>query len=345
MFRKNAPQIIAVELTLKCNMRCIHCGSAAGDLRKKELSSEEWMRFCEDASDLGCKIINLLGGEPLVRKEWYEISQNINDIGMRVSMITNGYNINDETISKLRAVHPYTVAISIDGAKPETHDSIRQVKGSFERCRQALISLGDAGIPTTVITTVHKLNFKELPAMRDFLVGRGIAWQIQMADSMGRFPKQLHLSFDEFYSVALFIATTRFQYSVKEMPVTGAHCIGYNSHVLPSVTMSSRWKGCQAGISVLGIESDGSVKGCLSLPREFTEGNVRERSIAEIWGDPGSFGYNRKFETASLKEGCVECKYGRTCKGGCLSVSLSEAGKAHSDPYCLYRLEKEMVAK
>lgn len=345
MFRKNIPQIIAVELTLKCNMRCIHCGSSAGNIRKKELSTVEWTKFFTDAADLGCKVINLLGGEPLVRKEWYEISQNINDLGMRVSLITNGYNINNETISKLRAINPYTVAISIDGAKSETHDSIRQVEGSFERCRQALISLREASIPTTVITTVHKLNFKELPAMRDFLAGKGIAWQIQMADSMGRFPRELHLSLDEFYSIALFIATTRYQYSVKEMPLTGAHCIGYNSHVLPNVTMSSRWKGCQAGISVLGIESDGSVKGCLSLPKEFIEGNLRDKTIIEIWNNPGAFEYNRNFNADYLKDGCEECKYGKICKGGCLSVSLSEAGKAHCDPYCLYRIEKEMIAR
>jgi radical SAM protein with 4Fe4S-binding SPASM domain len=345
MFRKIAPQIIAVELTLKCNMRCIHCGSSAGDIRKKELSSGEWIHFCKDAADLGCKVINLLGGEPLVRKEWYEISRNINDLGMRVSLITNGYTMNNETISQLRSIAPYTVAISIDGATSHTHDSIRQVNGSFERCRQALISLKEAGIPTTVITTVHKLNFKELPAMRDFLVGRGIAWQIQMADSMGRFPKQLHLSLDEFYSVALFIATTRNRYSVKEMPLTGAHCIGYNSRVLPNVTMSSKWRGCQAGVSVLGIESDGSVKGCLSLPKEFIEGNLRERPIDEIWNDPGAFPYNRKFNTDYLKDHCKGCKYGKTCKGGCLSVSLSETGNAHCDPYCFYRIEKEMIAR
>jgi radical SAM protein with 4Fe4S-binding SPASM domain len=343
MFKRFIPKFIAIELTLKCNMRCIHCGSAAGDIRRKELSFDEWSIFLNDASELGCKVINLLGGEPLVRKDWYEISQNINDTGMRVSMITNGFNINTETISKLRKIDPYTVAISVDGAKPETHDSIRQVKGSFERCRKSLISLIEANIPTTVITTVHKLNFKELPAMRDFLVDKGIAWQIQMADSMGRFPKNLHLSLDEFYSVALFIATTRNQYSVKEMPITGAHCIGYNSGLLPNVTMSPSWKGCQAGISVMGIESDGSVKGCLSLPKEYIEGNLRKKTIEEIWNDPNNFGYNRKFKTDFLKNECKNCKYGKSCKGGCLSVSLSEAGEAHCDPYCLHLIENKMT--
>jgi radical SAM protein with 4Fe4S-binding SPASM domain len=342
MFKiKFIPYYIALELTLKCNMRCIHCGSAAGNIRQDELSTEEWIKVCRDASKIGCKLITFLGGEPFLRKDWIEIANNIKDFGMNVSIITNGFAIDDKIVTQLKEIQPYTVAISIDGSIPGTHDTIRQVKGSYEKCLSSLELLTKNTIPTSIVTTVHKKNIKELPTMRDFLLNKKIAWQIQIADTMGRFPRKLHVSPEEFYSLGLFIASIRSQYSVDELPVTGAHCIGYNSQLLPNVTISPKWMGCQAGVTVLGIQSDGSVKGCLSLSDEFVEDNIREKSLIDIWTNPDGFAYNRKFNTSFLKDECSSCKYGKKCRGGCMGVSIAETGRPHADPYCFYLYEKK----
>jgi radical SAM protein with 4Fe4S-binding SPASM domain len=343
--KKFIPHSMALELTLECNMRCMHCGSAAGNIRKNELSTNEWIALCKDASNLGCKRIGLLGGEPFLRKDWFDIAQNIKDFGMDLSIVTNGSLIDDKLISDLKIVKPHSVSISLDGGTAETHDSIRRSKGSFEQCKKAFNLLREANIPTTAVSTVHKMNLKELPIIRSLLLNKGIAWQIQIADASGRCPENIHVSKEEFYSIALFIATTRNQYSVKELPVTGGHCIGYNSSFLPNVTIPVRWTGCQAGVSVLGVESDGGVKGCLSLSPKFIEDNIRNKSLIEIWNDPNSFAYNRRFKTEHLKDGCKDCKYGKTCKGGCTSASYSSTGKTHCDPYCLYLLEKEMMVR
>ncbi|HUT00260.1 MAG TPA: radical SAM protein [Candidatus Thermoplasmatota archaeon] len=341
MFGKKVfPYSTVVELTLKCNMRCMHCGSSAGEDRKNELTFKEWVNVFTDVAELGGKLITLMGGEPFLRKEWYEIAKKVKELGMNVIFMSNGYCIDDEIISKMRKIEPHTVAISLDGATAETHDLIRGVKGSFEQCQDVLKSLRDADFPTTVVTTVHKRNYKELPQMREFLVNKNIAWQIQIADPIGRFPKNLHLSLEEFYSVALFIASTRQQYSLKEMPITGAHCIGYNSQMLPNITLSPKWTGCQAGLTALGIQSDGGVKGCLSLPSSFVEDNVRERSLINIWNDPEFCLYTRQFKTEDLNGDCIDCKFGKRCKGGCNAVSTSITGKVHCDPFCLYLIER-----
>lgn len=341
MFGKKVfPYSTVVELTLKCNMKCIHCGSSAGEGRKNELSFDEWAKVFKDLAELDCELVTLMGGEPFFRKDWFEIAKKVKDFGMKVAFISNGFCIDDKIISNLQKIEPYTVAISLDGAYAQTHDSIRGVDGSFEKCKGALKLLRSADLPTTVVTTVHKLNFKELSQIRDFLLNKNIAWQIQIADPIGRFQKNLHLSLEEFYSVALFIASTRAQYSLKEMPITGAHCLGYNSRVLPNITLSTKWVGCQAGLTVLGIQSNGGVKGCLSLPNSFVEGNVRERSLTEIWGDPKFCLYTRQFKTEDLNGDCKDCKFGKSCKGGCNAVSTSLTGKTHSDPFCLYLIEK-----
>ena len=102
------------------------------------------------------------------------------------------------------------------------------------------------------------------------------------------------------------------------------------------------WDGCQAGISTIGIQSNGEVKGCLSLPPEFIEGNIRDDSISEIWQKPGFCSYNRDFEKSDLNNNCVDCKYGKKCRGGCLGVSIGITGKSNGDTYCLKSIEEAM---
>ena len=336
---KFVPRFALYELTLRCNMSCIHCGSSAGDSRKKELTTEEWNNVTRQLADLNCKEINILGGEPFLRKDWYELSKEVKDCGINISYISNGFLINDKIIEELRKIEPKVVSVSIDGANRDTHDKIRQLKGSFDRCIEAISDLKKAGLNTTVITSINKLNFQELPEIRSMLLNKGIVWQLQIAIPLGRFQKDLLLSKEEFYAAAIFIASTRSKYSQKELPIIGTHCFGYYSKLLRN-PMVFPWNGCQAGISAIGIQSNGDIKGCLSLPPDFIEGNIRENTISEIWQKPGFCAYNRGFKTSDLNNECVSCKYGKKCRGGCIGVSVGITGKPNGDTYCFKLIEE-----
>jgi radical SAM protein with 4Fe4S-binding SPASM domain len=340
---KHIPLSVAWELTLSCNMRCMHCGSSAGDTRSQELTTNEALNLCSQLQELRAKYINLTGGEALLRKDWYVIAKEIKDRGMQVSVLSNGLLLNQKTIAQLRNVGVYAIAISLDGGTAQTHDTIRGIPGSFEKCLSGLEALKKENLPATIITTVHKGNLSELPLIRDLIIGKTKAWQIQIAVPIGRFPREYILSKEEFYAVALFIAAMKKRYSARELAVMGAHSIGYHSQVLRNTMVSPVWNGCQAGISVLGIESDGSIKGCLSLPESFVEGNIRQRPLADIWEDPSSFSYNRDFSRTDLKDQCTTCRFGKTCKGGCTTVSASLTGAPHNDPYCLYHFESQIL--
>ena len=193
------------------------------------------------------------------------------------------------------------------------------------------------------ITTVHKLNFQELPKILDFVLKEEVSWQIQEAVPIGRFPKELVLSDEEYYSLGLFIYSMQKKYNRKDFSIIGTHNFGFHSKIIPNLSTYPEWKNCYAGKTVLGIQSNGNVKGCLALPDEFTEGNIKERSIKEIWNDPNAFQYNRKFKVEDLKENCRQCKYDKECQGGCTTRSSSITGKPHNDPYCFYRIEKELL--
>ena len=342
MFKKKLTPISVVwESTLECNMNCIHCGASAGDKRRDELNTTEAKTVIDDLKKLGTKLITLMGGEPFLRSDWFTLAQYIRKQDMNLTIMSNGLLIDKEVVSKLRTLDPYAMAVSIDGGIPETHDTIRRVPGSFDQCLQALQLLRDAGIQTSVVTTVHKQNYKELPLIRNFLLNRDIAWQIQMCTPVGRFPRTLMLSKKEFYAIALFIASTRKKYSRKQLPIMGAHNFGYHSRYMPNI-MLFPWNGCQAGISTLGIQSDGGIQGCLSLPNNYVEGNVRKQSIIDIWNDSNSFSYNRNFDVNDIKGDCVSCKFKHSCKGGCLTAAVSISGEEHNNPYCLRLIEKEM---
>lgn len=152
----------------------------------------------------------------------------------------------------------------------------------------------------------------------------------------GNFRPEQTLSKEEFYASALFIAKQRLDSRFKELPVVGAHCYGYHSSLL----RSRRWQGCTAGISTVGITSNGSIVGCLALGNDrFIEGNVRTSTLAEIWNDPDHFSYTRKFDLSRLGENCSSCRYGASCKGGCNSVSYALTGKFHNNPYCFHAIE------
>ena len=340
MIKRHIPISVVWETTLKCNMNCIHCGSSAGLNRHNELTTKEGLQLCDNLQSLGTKLISLMGGETFLREDWHVFAHHIRDLGMNVTLMSNGLVIDQKIISQLRTIEPYAITISLDGGTAKTHNKIRRNSISFERCLQSLDLLTKANLPTTVITTIHKENYKELPLIRDLLLNRGIAWQIQLATPVGRFPQKLMLSKNEFYSAAVFIASLKKQYSIKEMPVMGAHNFGYCSQILPNI-MLLPWIGCQAGLTALGIQSDGGVIGCLSLPDKFVEGNIRKTNLKDIWKNPNSFSYNRKFSKKDLHGECRLCKYGKRCKGGCLTVSTALTGKNHCNPYCLYNIEKK----
>jgi radical SAM protein with 4Fe4S-binding SPASM domain len=236
--------------------------------------------------------------------------------------------------------------VSLDAARPELHDRIRNQNGAFEKTAVFLNRALSEGLPVTVITTVHKLNLTELPAIRELLLGRQIAWQIQVAGSEGRrFPRELLLDEEEFYSVGMFIAATRKKYPRTQMPVIGAHDLGFNSMMLNNISLDPVWTGCQAGISVLGIQSNGTIKGCLSMDDSTVEGNIRDMDIGDVWNSESSFRYSRRFTAGDAGENCVRCSHLDTCKGGCNEMSLMKTGVLHNDPYCFHRIEQRIFEK
>lgn len=323
------------ELTLACCFSCKYCGSKGGKARTGELSTEECLNVASQLTDIGCRRVSLIGGEVFLRPDWAEIARALTSRGVKVALITNGYIFTPELVHTLRDIGVESVAVSIDGPR-EIHDRYRQ-KGSFDRALAAIKSLSDGGIPVSVITTLHSKNAPALQKLYAILREKPIfAWQIQACSPMGNAALSDIDWHIDFKKVMHFV-----EERLQDAPflVGIADNIGYftenEGKLRGNPSGLGYYNGCGAGIWGIGIDSVGNVRGCESMYDDrFNEGNLREKSLADIWNDPNSFSYNRHFTHKLLTGPCSDCFYGIICGGGCRSYNYFTHGKLYESPSC-----------
>lgn len=334
------PELCVWELTLRCNMRCSHCGSAAGKARPNELSLREWLPVADELASLGCKQVTLIGGEVFLAHGWERLARHLVDAGVTVNVITNGAAVHERQIDQIKEARLFNVCVSIDGTR-DHHDAIRGVRGSFDRAVGTLDRLRDAQIPAGVITTLMASNAGDLGAMHALLLEHDVyVWQIQIATPMGNL-RGAHaglLDPAEIPRITRFIRDTR---DARRLWILAGDDIGYydenEAYLRNTPGRLCSWGGCAAGLSAVGIDSVGNVKGCESLydPR-FIEGNLREETLTAIWNKPGNFAYNRAFDVGMLTGRCEGCDHGELCRGGCRGSCYFNVDGLYENPYCDY---------
>lgn len=324
------------EITLACCFSCRYCGSRAGKARENELSTSECLSVARQLADLGCRRVSLIGGEVFMRPDWKIIVKTLVDRNVKVSIITNGYLFSTKLIDELKSCQIESIAISLDGPE-RVHDKYRQ-RGSFQRAMQAIDTLTENDIPVSVISTLHSENVLHLEEMFEILKPKGIfAWQLQACSPMGNASKGGLSTTIDFGKVITFVEN---HIHNPHFPVGVADNIGYYSDSEGSIRGNTSGKavflGCRAGLTNIGIDSIGNVRGCESMYDEsFIEGNLREQTLSEIWNHPDSFAYNRHFTLNQLTGTCKECRFGSKCAGGCRSYNYFTNGKLYESQHCV----------
>lgn len=331
------------EITLACCFSCKYCGSRGGRAREGELSTEECLNVADQLAGLGCRRVSLIGGEVFMRKDWKDIAARLTKNGIRVNIITNGFLFSENLINDLREVSVESVSVSLDGPQ-KVHDKYRQ-EGSYDRAIQAIQVLGESGIPVSVISTLNRENVPELPVLYETLKQYPIfAWQLQACSPMGNAANNgVDYEFDPREVIRFVDANMR----TAPFLLGVADNIGYFTPEEGSIrgNMSGKavFVGCRAGISAVGIDSIGNVRGCESMYDDrFNEGNLREKSLREIWENPDGFAYNRKFKRSMLTGPCADCKHGAYCAGGCRSYNFFVHGKLYEAPRCASALDQRV---
>jgi radical SAM protein with 4Fe4S-binding SPASM domain len=347
------PELGVFEATLGCNLRCRHCGSGAGRARPDELDTDECADLFVQLAELGMRWLTISGGEPTTRHDWPELVGAASRAGIRAGMMTNGILFDDDAARLARDRGLNAVGFSVDGTS-RTHDLVRGRVGHLQRLLRAVDAAKGAGLPFAVVTHINRRNIGQLGRVHDMVVDLGAyAWQVQLGTDMGNMSDHPDL-----------LASPRDMVDVERkltaligrspIRVEVAHSIGYfgpYENVLRRPMGQDCFKGCPAGIRVIGIESNGNVKGCLSIMAgyneqgaDFVEGNIRQERLADIWFRPGAFAYNRGFAIEDLEGFCRECPQAARCRGGCMATKVASGGGV-DNPMCVRRvLAEEQVA-
>lgn len=344
-FASPRPIYVVWELTLKCDLSCKHCGSRAGKARPRELTTAECLRVVDELASVGVREVTIIGGEAYLRADWAQIAARITEVGIRCSMTTGARNLTQERVDQAAAAGIKSVSISIDGLE-ETHDAQRGVRGSWAAAVAAARRITASGIRLTTNTQVNRLSLPELPGVADTMIEIGSrAWQVQVTVAMGRGADRPELLLQPYDLLELFplLAWIKEQkLAPNGISLQPGNNLGYFSPYEPLLRhygeTGAHWQGCPAGKFGLGLESDGTVKGCPSLAtREYAGGNVLETPLEQILRNAEPITHIMKRTRDDLWGFCKTCYYGDVCLGGCTWTAQSLLGRPGNNPYCIHR--------
>jgi radical SAM protein with 4Fe4S-binding SPASM domain len=323
------------EATLRCNLRCRHCGSSC-EARSPhhELATPEILAILETVAedfDPARVFVSITGGEPLLREDLLTVVARLTALGFCSSMVTNGMLLDGERARRVRDAGMSTVSISVDGTGAQ-HDEIRG-PGTHRRALEALGHAREAGFELVeAITCARPANLDALPAIERAVRAAGAtAWRVVTIDRMGRQaaapdptlwlePAQVRRLLD--HVAARREALT----AAGDAEFTVSYSCGGFLGVRREGSVRRIDAQCHAGLSVASILCDGLVGACPSLPRSWAQGSARERRFSEIWRD--AFRLHR--DPAWRRTGrCGDCSWFSTCLGGGLHERL-----AQPDDFC-----------
>jgi radical SAM protein with 4Fe4S-binding SPASM domain len=342
--RGEHPRYVVWELTLKCDQRCAHCGSRAADARDDELTTDEALDVVRQLAAAGTQEVTLIGGEAYLHPGFLAVARAIVAAGMRASMTTGGRALTAELAAQLAGAGMCSVAVSVDGLRA-THDLVRARRGSFDDALAAIANVRATGLPVGCNTVVNRLNVDELEPLFETLLAAGVrGWQVQLVVPLGRAADRPDLLLQPWQLLDLVPRIARlkeraFAAGILLMPGNNVGYYSRDEKLLRSTEPGGRdhWRGCQAGRFVLGIEANGAVKGCPSLPtRGYVGGNLRDRSLAAIWDTP-ELAFARVRTVDDLWGFCRTCAFAENCLAGCTFTAHSLLGRPGNNVYCHYR--------
>jgi Y-X(10)_GDL-associated radical SAM protein len=344
-FVRHVPVHVVWELTLACNLRCSHCGSRAGKRRPGELSTAECLEVVESLARLGTREITLIGGEAYLRKDWTEIVRAIRSHGIYCAIQTGGWAFTDRRLEQGMEAGLQGVGVSVDGMR-ELHDRVRGVAGAFDNALSVLRRARDAGLNRSANTQIGAETIPQLRDVMNAVIDAGAQqWQLQLTVAMGNAVDNDGLLLQPYRLAELFplLAQLADEGAERDFAVLVGNNIGYfgpYEHRLRGVLDPSwHWTGCSAGQTVIGLEADGTVKGCPSLATVgYAGGNVRDLSVEEIWSTSPEIHFGRLRGAEDMWGFCRTCYYADVCRAGCTWTSDSLLGRPGNNPYCHHRV-------
>lgn len=341
--REARPLYAVWEITLRCDLACKHCGSRAGKARADELSTVEALNLVDQLAALGVREITLIGGEVYLRDDWAAIAQHIREHGIVCGIVTGGRGFSRELAERAKAADVSAISVSIDGLEP-AHDEVRGKKGSFAAALQTLEHLRSLEIPRAVNTQINTRTMADLEPLFELIGSYGVyGWQTQFTVAMGRAADNAELLLEPYQLIEIMprlakLAEQARSRGIRFAPGNNIGYFGPYEGVFRGMYQKGHHEPCSAGSSTMGIEADGTIKGCPSLPTEdYAGGTIREHTLRELWERAPALRFTRGRTTDDLWGFCQSCYYAEACLAGCSWTSHVLSGRRGNNPYCHHR--------
>lgn len=313
-----------LEITQRCNLACLHCGSdcgrAADDARS--LTTEEWLLLADGLAARFPKRRALMcvvtGGEPLCHPDLDAILGRVSGHGFPIGLVTNGYALSERAARKLRGLGVSSLTVSLDGLRG-AHDWLRGVPGAFERTVAGIGFAAAVGFPLfDVVTCVNPRNLGELDAVLDLLRGRGVRrWRIFSIFPKGRAAgnPDVLLSAEQLRALLGWIRARRPMLAAAGFDLDFS-CEGYLPAEIDRAVRSEPYF-CRAGICIASVLHDGAIAACPNVTRSLVQGNVRTDDLATVWEER----FERFRDRSWMRRGpCVGCGEWGRCQGNSLHL-------------------------
>ena len=342
----DAPICLTWELTYACNLSCVHCLSSSGRRNPDELTTEQCKAVIDELQRMQVFYVNIGGGEPTVRPDFWELVDYATDHQVGVKFSTNGLRIDEKVAQRLAASDYVDVQISLDGATAEVNDAVRG-KGSFDMATTALRNLADAGFQDAKISVVvTRHNISQLDEFKELADRYGATLRITRLRPSGRavdvwdelhpLPEQQRELYDWLVAHGENVLTgDSFFHLSAYGDGTGA---GGNGGGLPGLNL------CGAGRVVCLIDPVGDVYACpFAIHDEFLAGNVlRDGGFETVWKSSELFRELREPQSAGA---CASCEFYDSCRGGCMAAKFFTGLPLDGpDPECVQGYGEALLA-
>jgi mycofactocin radical SAM maturase len=311
----DAPICLTWELTYGCNLSCVHCLSSSGRRDPRELTTRECKAVIDELQRMQVFYVNIGGGEPTVRPDFWELVEYATEHQVGVKFSTNGVRLTPQRARWLAASDYVDVQISLDGATAEVNDAVRGA-GSYATATRAMRNLADAGVrdfKLSVVVTRH--NAGQLDAFKELADAHGAQLRLTRLRPAGRGADV----WDELHPTA---EQQRLLYEwllrQGEGVLTGDsffHLNALGSGSLPGLNL------CGAGRVVCLIDPVGDVYACpFAIHDDFLAGNVRSPGgFTAVWRRSPLFAELRAPQTGGA---CTACSAYDACRGGCMAAKF-----------------------
>jgi mycofactocin biosynthetic radical S-adenosylmethionine protein MftC len=323
----NAPICLTWEITYGCNLRCVHCLSSSGKRRKDELSTAEAKRLIDEWAEMRVFYINVGGGEPMSRPDFFTLMDYALDHNIGVKFSTNGTLIDDAAARWIASRDYLDLQISIDGATSETNDPVRGV-GSYDRARRAMERLFAHGVRFKINATVTRANYGQLDDL--YAIAQSYEAELRLTRLRptgrgGAVWNDLRPTHAQNRGLYDWLRNHR-------DVLTGDSFFHLSAYGEPMDGLNM----CGAGRIVCCVDPVGDVYACpFTLAPEFKAGNVRDAvGFAGVWRDAPLFAHLREWQVGG---GCRSCSAYDRCHGGCMAVKHFVGWSLDApDPDCVF---------